>query len=282
MLSIWEAVWMAILQGLTEFLPISSSGHLAILGNVLRINTDGGALLEVVLHVGTLISIILIYYKDVWTLIREAVMLIVDGIRYLKNREEHPFRMYPERRMTLYVILASIPTAIIGLMVQKFLEDIFLSSLIAVGAALLVTALLLYASKGIKPGTKTLEEASIRDILTIGVVQGFATIPGISRSGSTIVTEMAAGFDPKLTVRFSFLISLPAVAGAALLSFIKADKSLVAVNAVSYLIGILVAAVVGYICLRFMVRILQKGKLYYFSYYCAVIGFFAIIMGFIL
>ena len=254
MLSIWEAVWMAILQGLTEFLPISSSGHLAILGNVLRINTDGGALLEVVLHVGTLISIILIYYKDVWTLIREAVMLIVDGIRYLKNREEHPFRMYPERRMTLYVILASIPTAIIGLMVQKFLEDIFLSSLIA----------------------------SIRDILTIGVVQGFATIPGISRSGSTIVTEMAAGFDPKLTVRFSFLISLPAVAGAALLSFIKADKSLVAVNAVSYLIGSLVAAVVGYICLRFMVRILQKGKLYYFSYYCAVIGFFAIIMGFIL
>jgi undecaprenyl-diphosphatase len=280
MITYWQAIWLAILQGLTEFLPVSSSGHLAIAGMLFHINTDVGPLFDVLLHVGTLIAVCAVYYKDVWVLIREVVLLVVDGIRYLVNRTKNPFRMYRERLLALYVILASIPTAVIGLLVQKFLEDLFLSSLTAVGCALLITAAILFLSKKIPAGTKNLEDMKIRDVLTIGTVQGFATIPGISRSGSTIVTEFAAGLNPEFAVEFSFLISLPAIAGAALLNLLDAGLDSFAVNAGPYLVGVLLAALTGYLCIRFLLRILKKGKFYYFGYYCAAIGLVAVIAGF--
>lgn len=176
MLSWWQALWMAIVQGLTEFLPVSSSGHLVLASELLGINTDGGALFEVILHVGTLVAVFIVYYKDVWSLIKEGVMLIVDGIRYLINKAEHPFQMYPERKMVLLVIVASIPTAIIGLFVEKFLQDIFMSSVIAVGITLLITCALLLLSQKIKLGHKKVEKTSYRDALAVGIVQGIATL----------------------------------------------------------------------------------------------------------
>ena len=280
MITYWQAIWLALVQGLTEFLPVSSSGHLAIAGMLLGANTDAGPLFDILLHVGTLLAVCAVYYKDVWILIREVVLLVVGGVRYLINKEKYPFRMYRERLLAVYVILASIPTAIIGLLVQKFLEDLFLSSLTAVGCALLITAAILFLSRKIPAGTKKLEDMKIRDVLTIGTAQGFATIPGISRSGSTIVTEFAAGLDPEFAVEFSFLISLPAIAGAALLNLLKAGFGTFAANAGPYLLGMLIAGVSGYLCIRFLLQILKKGKFYYFGYYCAAIGLIAVIGGF--
>ena len=279
MLSYWQAIWMAIVQGLTEFLPVSSSGHLVLAIQSLGIQTDGGPLLEVILHIGTLIAVFIVYYKDVWSLIKEGVLLIVDGVRYLVNKAKYPFRMYPERKMVVMVLIASVPTAVLGLFVEAFLQDLFMSSAIAVGVMLLVTSALLLLSTKIKQGSKRVEKATYRDALAVGIVQGIATMPGISRSGSTIVAGLAGGFDREFAIRFSFLISIPAIAGASLLTFIKADLAELAANAGPYLVGLVLSAAVGYLCIRTLLRMLKNHTFHYFGYYCGAVGVIAIICG---
>ena len=282
MLSYWQAIWMAIVQGLTEFLPVSSSGHLVLASQILDIQTDGGPLLEVILHIGTLIAVFIVYYKDVWSLIKEGVLLIVDGVRYLVNKAKYPFRMYPERKMVVMVLIASVPTAVLGLFVEAFLQDLFMSSAIAVGVMLLVTSALLLLSTKIKQGSKRVEKATYRDALAVGIVQGIATMPGISRSGSTIVAGLAGGFDREFAIRFSFLISIPAIAGASLLTFIKADLAELAANAGPYLVGLVLSAAVGYLCIRTLLRMLKNHTFHYFGYYCGAVGVIAIICGLVM
>ena len=282
MLSYWQAIWMAIVQGLTEFLPVSSSGHLVLASQILGIQTDGGPLLEVILHIGTLIAVFIVYYKDVWSLIKEGVLLIVDGVRYLVNKAKYPFRMYPERKMVVMVLIASVPTAVLGLFVEAFLQDLFMSSAIAVGVMLLVTSALLLLSTKIKQGSKRVEKATYRDALAVGIVQGIATMPGISRSGSTIVAGLAGGFDREFAIRFSFLISIPAIAGASLLTFIKADLAELAANAGPYLVGLVLSAAVGYLCIRTLLRMLKNHTFHYFGYYCGAVGVIAIICGLVM
>ena len=282
MLSYWQAIWMAIVQGLTEFLPVSSSGHLVLASQILGIQTDGGPLLEVILHIGTLIAVFIVYYKDVWSLIKEGVLLIVDGVRYLVNKAKYPFRMYPERKMVVMVLIASVPTAVLGLFVEAFLQDLFMSSAIAVGVMLLVTSALLLLSTKIKQGSKRVEKATYRDALAVGIVQGIATMPGISRSGSTIVAGLAGGFDREFAIRFSFLISIPAIAGASLLTFIKADLAELAANAGPYLVGLVLSAAVGYLCIRTLLRMLKNHTFHYFGYNCGAVGVIAIICGLVM
>ncbi len=282
MLSYWQAIWMAIVQGLTEFLPVSSSGHLVLASQILGVQTDGGPLLEVILHIGTLIAVFIVYYKDVWSLIKEGVLLIVDGVRYLVNKAKYPFRMYPERKMVVMVLIASVPTAVLGLFVEAFLQDLFMSSAIAVGVMLLVTSALLLLSTKIKQGSKRVEKATYRDALAVGIVQGIATIPGISRSGSTIVAGLADGFDREFAIRFSFLLSIPAIAGASLLTFIKSDLAELAANAGPYLVGLVLSAAVGYLCIRTLLRMLKNHTFHYFGYYCGAVGVIAIICGLVM
>lgn len=282
MLSYWQVIWMAVVQGLTEFLPVSSSGHLVLASQILDIQTDGGPLLEVILHIGTLIAVFIVYYKDVWSLIKEGVLLIIDGVRYLVNKAKYPFRMYPERKMVVMVLIASVPTAVLGLFVEAFLQDLFMSSAIAVGVMLLVTSALLLLSTKIKQGSKRVEKATYRDALAVGIVQGIATMPGISRSGSTIVAGLAGGFDREFAIRFSFLISIPAIAGASLLTFIKADLAELAANAGPYLVGLVLSAAVGYLCIRTLLRMLKNHTFHYFGYYCGAVGVIAIICGLVM
>ena len=282
MLSYWQAIWMAVVQGLTEFLPVSSSGHLVLASQILEIQTDGGPLLEVILHIGTLIAVFIVYYKDVWSLIKEGVLLIIDGVRYLVNKAKYPFRMYSERKMVVMVLIASVPTAVLGLFVEAFLQDLFMSSAIAVGVMLLVTSALLLLSTKIKQGSKRVEMATYRDALAVGIVQGIATMPGISRSGSTIVAGLAGGFDREFAIRFSFLISIPAIAGASLLTFIKADLAELAANAGPYLVGLVLSAAVGYLCIRTLLRMLKNHTFHYFGYYCGAVGVIAIICGLVM
>ena len=277
-ISILHAIIMGIVQGLTEFLPISSSGHLVLAKYLLKADLGANsAFFEILLHLGTFIAICIVYAKDVWSLIKEFIKLVGDVYHYFKDKK--PIEVYPERKMLLLVLIASVPTAILGLIIEKTLADVFMSSVLAVGLTLLITAAILILSTRIPVGHKKLKGIKYTDALFIGFVQGIAVTPGISRSGSTIVAGQSAGLDKEFAIRFSFLISLPAIAGAVLLSLTDLNGQDIALNGGAYLIALVVSAAVGYVCIRWMLQLLKKNKLYYFGYYCAVIGAVAVITG---
>lgn len=270
-----QAAIMGLVQGLTEFLPVSSSGHLVLAKLLLGAQTDTSALFEILLHVGTLAAVVIIYYRDVWNLIKEGVLLIADCFLWLFRKKQ--FALYPERKMVLMILLVSIPTALLGLVMEAFLEDIFLSSALAVGLALLVTGTVLLLISKIPAGHKKIEKMKTRDALFIGVVQGIATIPGISRSGSTISAGLFCGLDKEFAIRFSFLMSIPAILGAAVLKLTKISAADLALNVGPYLLGMVVAALVGYLCIRWLLNLLKKNQFHYFGYYCLAIGCIAVI-----
>ncbi len=272
-----QALIMGLVQGLTEFLPVSSSGHLVLSKFILGAQLDTSALFEILLHVGTLVAVFIVFWKDVWSLIREGIFLIRDLIVCLLRKKK--LMLYPERKMLLFIILASIPTAILGLLMEKFLEDLFLSSLIAVGFALLVTGTFLLLIRKLPQGHKKLPQMKGRDAFTIGIIQGIATIPGISRSGSTVAAGLFCGLDKEFAFRFSFLMSIPAILGAAVLKLTDVSGADLATNAGPYLIGMIVAALTGYLCVKWLRNLIQKNQFHYFGYYCLVVGMLSVIWG---
>jgi len=275
-MSFWQALVMGIIQGLAEFLPISSSGHLVLFRHILGINADVSSLFEVLLHVGTLGAVFVVFWEDVRSLIFEAFLLIGDAFMWLIKRKK--IEMYPARKMVLLILVSSIPTAIIGLIIEVLLEDFFLSSLVAVGVALIVTAAILYAISKMPVGKKKLGKMKYDDALFIGIVQGISVIPGISRSGSTVAAGIFSGLDKEFAFKYSFLVSIPAILGAAVLKLfsITAADSL---YMIAYLAGAAVAFAVGYFSITFLRYLVRKDKYYYFSYYCILAGFLAILIG---
>ncbi len=286
-MSIFQAIVLGIIQGLTEFLPISSSGHLVIFKYILGVNIDAGAvaesgaLFEVILHVGTLLAIIVIYYKDVLMLIREGIGLIIDLIRFIsggfrKKRNRVRIVATRDRRMLLLILTASLPTALIGFLLKDIFEQYLMQSLLATGIALLITGGLLKLSQRLVSGHKRVEKATYKNAVAVGLLQGLAITPGISRSGSTIVGGLLCGFDKEFAIKFSFLMSLPAVGGAALLKATEVPLELIRLNAAAYLSGMAASAIVGFICIKTLLVLLRRNKFHYFSYYCFLVGALAI------
>lgn len=272
-----QAIIMGLVQGLAEFLPVSSSGHLVLSKFILGAELGTSALFEILLHVGTLAAVFVFYWKDVLNLIKEGLFLIKDIFLLIFKRKK--FELYVERKLVVFIIVASIPTAILGLLMEAFLEDLFLSSVIAVGFALLVTGTMLMMIRKMPKGQKTLEEMNGRDALTIGLVQGIATIPGISRSGSTVTAGLFCGMDKEFAFRFSFLMSIPAILGAAVLKLMDVDMADLAANAGPYAVGMIVSAVVGYASIRWLKNLIQKDQFHYFGYYCLAVGLVSIVYG---
>ena len=267
---------MGIIQGLTEFLPVSSSGHLAIFRSILNVNTDVSALFEALLHLGTLAAVFVVFWSDVKMLIIETLKLIRDAVLWVVKKQK--IELYTERMLSLLVIVASVPTAIIGLIVELFLEDLLLSSLISVGIGLLITGALLLLMTKIPQSNKQLKDMKLRDGVFIGLIQGIATIPGISRSGSTVTAGLFCGLEKDFAYRFSFLISIPAILGATLLELLQisaADAS----NFGLYLVGMVIAGVIGYFSLIWMRQLLQKWKFHYFGFYDLAVGLIVLIIG---
>ena len=248
---------LAIAQGVAEFLPISSSGHLAVLGQLFGFDAEQNVQLNVVLHFGTLVAIVVYYWKHLWTMVL--------------NRSKRP--------LIGWVILGSVPAAIVGLGVKKLgLEGEIFNNYFVVGAGFLITATLLRCAmkkSNFDAATEPLESLTWKKALTIGIAQGIAVCPGISRSGSTIATALQCKLDPAASAEFSFLLAIPAIGGAALLDFVKVWKESVeqgtgfTLNSDFFLMlwGGVAAAVVGYISLRLLMVILKKGKLTIFSNY---------------
>lgn len=272
-----QAIIMGLVQGLAEFLPVSSSGHLVLSKFILGAELGTSALFEILLHVGTLLAVFVFYWKDVLNLIKEGLLLIKDSFLFVFKRKK--FDLYLERKMVVFIIVASIPTAILGLLMEVFLEDLFLSSVVAVGFALLVTGTMLMLIRKMPKSDKTLEEMKGRDAFTIGLIQGIATIPGISRSGSTVTAGLFCGLDKEFAFRFSFLMSIPAILGAAVLKLMDVSIADLTANAGPYAVGMIVAAVVGYASIRWLKNLIQKDQFHYFGYYCLAVGLISIVYG---
>lgn len=263
-MSYLTAILMGLIQGIAEFLPISSSGHLAIFQNFFGMSDveHDYMLFDVLLHLGTLIAVFAAYWGDIVGLIREFFTMV--HLRRLPAGE-HPD--YPARRMIVMLIVATLPLFLI-LPVKDRVESLY-SNTFFVGFALLVTGALLFFSDRMRRGTKTERSATMLDALIVGVGQALAVVPGISRSGTTIATGMARKFDREFAVRFSFLLSIPAVLGANILSLADAFQSEMDWSLLPmYLVGVAVAAVSGYLSIRLLRYIAKKGSFGWFSYYC--------------
>ncbi len=268
-----QSAILGLVQGLTEFLPVSSSGHLAIFKEILGADALTTTLtLDILLHVGTLFAVFLVYYKDIWALIREFFLMVWDVLR------GKPDFKSPYRRFVLMVIIGSIPAGIVGVF---FKDAISTLPLFAIGIALFVTAILLWISDRLPEGGKTMETASLPSAFLVGLFQGFAILPGISRSGSTIVGARTAGYTREFAVKFSFILSIPAILGAALLDVLDIITGEAAAIAVlPALVGMAVAAISGFFAIRWLLKLVQNSKFHYFSYYCLFAGILSFILYF--
>lgn len=272
-MTILEAIILGIFQGISEFLPISSSGHLVILQNLFGI-TEGNVFFTVMLHFGTLLAVFIVYFKDIIFIIKEFINLIGDLIKTRRLRLDNQYKI-----LGVMIIIGSIPTALMGLFLEDFFEGLY-SSITAVGVALLITGVLLWLAEKKSHSTKTVKDLKAIDALVIGTFQGFAIAPGISRSGSTIVGALFRGLDKKLATRFSFLLSIPAILGASILEFAKVlsePNNIYISNAL--ILGILLSCISGIIAIKLLIKLLEKGKLHYFSYYVWLLGIITIIIG---
>ena len=274
-MSIWNAILLGLVQGIAEFLPISSSGHLSILQNLFHMSTteNGHLFFDVLLHLGTLISICIVYWRDIVAMVRETFAFF----RNTRLPAEQRQQQLPAARMVLMIILATLPLFLI-LPINDKVEQLYYHTFF-IGLMLILTGSLLFVADKMPKGTRTEKNMRVRDALIIGVCQAVATIPGLSRSGTTIAAGMATGLDRSFAVRFSFLMSLPAVLGANILSLAKAgiDVSLLP----AYLIGMLVAMVSGVAAIGLVKRLTSKGRFGAFSYYCWGAGALTMILSLI-
>lgn len=271
--------FLGFVQGVAEFLPISSSGHLSLLQNFLGLQSaeESNLFLDVVLHLGTLISVFIYYWNDIVSMVKEFFR----GCGALVHPDPREKHIPPARRMVLLVIIGTLPLFVI-LPFKKYI-DLLYNNTWFIACALLVTGCLLFISDRLSKGHKAERSTSVLDVIIIGFSQALATVPGLSRSGTTISTAMLLGCKREFAVRYSFLLSIPAVIGANILSLKDAaeggiDWSLM----LSYLLGVVVSAVVGYFAIRLVNALSNKGKFGNFAYYCWGVGILALILSAVL
>lgn len=290
-MNLLQAIIMGIVQGITEFLPVSSSGHLTILKNLFGMK-DVKITFDLMLHFGTLVAIFIVYWKDILWLIGSGLGIIRDSISnvitYFKSVKKGgrrlPYRKVISnqyRKFTWMVIVSTIPTGVIGYTFEKSFHMDNMGLLVP-GICLFITAILLMIADKCPGGSKLPGDVTYTNAFAIGIVQGLATLPGISRSGSTISACLMSGFDKKFAVKYSFIMSIPAILGAVVLKMGDLSKDALSKGEIAcYGVGTVVSAVVGYFCIRIMLKLVKERKFKYFAYYCIVIGVFSIVAFFV-
>ena len=266
---------LGLVQGVAEFLPISSSGHLTLFQHFFGMEQPD-QLFNVLVHFATLLAVCVYYFKDVVGMVREFFL----GARDLLTGQQKG-KLVPEaRRMVLLVIVGTLP--LFAVLPIKDLVEGLGSSPAVVSCILLLTGCILFVSDRMAKGRKTVSDAKLKDVLLVGVAQGIATLPGLSRSGTTISAGMALGFERSFAVRYSFLMSLPAVLGATLLEVVdvlQMEGGLAPGLLPRYLLGMAVAGVVGYFSIRLVNLLASKGKFGAFAYYCWGAGLLFLILS---
>lgn len=292
-MTLTESILLGLLQGLTEFLPVSSSGHLVILRQLLGTSAaETGILFDVMLHLGTLAAVFTAFWSDIRRLARETVCIFRDGIQNLKmlykklrtGEEPRYTRIVHNnyRKFILLILISTIPTAFIGMVAEPAVE--FASgSLLAAGIGLYVTSVMLLVVDFIKDGEKLPRDAGYWCAVVIGVCQGLAVFPGVSRSGITIAACLLCGFHKKFSVKYSFIMSIPAILGAAIWEL--RSLSGIRFQALPFLyglIGVIIAGVVGYFCIGIMIKLIRRKRFRYFACYCFLIGTAALVCHFVM
>ena len=273
-MSYLTAVLLGLVQGVTEFLPVSSSGHLAIAEQLLNLQgaSNVPGFFDVLLHLGTLVAVFIAYWDD----IRDMIVEFFAGIGDLAHHST-PNPVPPARRLILLIIVGTLPLfAMVPF--RRFFSSLG-DNMYFIGGALIFTGILLFVSDRVRHGRKTEKTATLLDALLVGLGQAVALCPGISRSGMTITTGCFAGFERKFAVRFAFLLSIPAVIGANILSLKDAiDAGIDWASVPAYLVGVAVAAVSGYACIRLLRYIAEKGRFGAFAYYCWAVGALTLVL----
>ena len=258
--SIFEAIFLGMVQGLTEFLPVSSSGHLVISQYFLGVK-EPGVTFEVLVHFGTLFSVIWVFWKDITNLFL--------GFS----------RQMQQRKLMALLAISIIPTGLMGVFLGPFFKGLY-ENVTAVGFMLLVTGLILWLIERLPVGTKNIKKMGVSDALLISLAQGFAIIPGISRSGSTITAALARNLDMETAVRFSFLMSLPVIFGATIMEardIFSAGSEHIYI--IPYAIATVTAFFAGIVAIKTFIKLLKARKFRYFSYYCWFMGTLVIIIS---
>ena len=261
-----QALILGLIQGLTEYLPVSSSGHLAIGSYLFGIEGEENLAFTVVVHVATVLSTFVILWSEIDWIFRGLFK----------------FKLNDETKYFLNIVVSMIPIGIVGVFFKDYVEEVFGSGLLIVGCMLLLTAALLAFSYYAKPRIK--ETISWKDALVIGLAQAAAVMPGLSRSGSTIATGLLLGNKKEMMAKFSFLMVIPPILGEALLDTMKAIKGANPFGDISTLalaVGFVAAFVSGCLACKWMINIVKKGKLIYFGIYCAIVGVVTIICSLI-
>lgn len=268
-----QALLMGLLQGLTEYLPVSSSGHLTIASTLFGIDGEENMLFTIMVHVATVLSTIVILGGEIWNIIKGMFGPLNNGAQGLN-------RLNPDQRYVLNILVSMIPIGIVGVFFKEQVEAIFGSGMTIVGICLLVTALLLTFSYYARPRER--ENISLGHAFIIGLAQAIAVLPGLSRSGSTIATGLMLGEKKSNMAQFSFLMVIPPILGEALLDVLKMVKGESLGAEIGWLpltIGFLAAFISGCVACKWMIGIVKKGKLIYFAYYCAIAGVISLIYG---
>lgn len=273
-MSYLQAIILGLVQGITEFLPVSSSGHLAILQSFFGLeSTENHLLFDVLLHLGTLGAVLVTYWRDIAGLTREGLVQL-----HLKKPRRGQKPDLLKQRMILFILFATLPLVLV-VFLRKAVTSLYENTFF-IGFALLVTGGLLFAADRLGHGTKNERNATLGSVMLVGLSQALATVPGLSRSGTTISVGMFCGFERSFAVKFSFLLSVPAVLGANLLTFIDAvqagiDFSLLPV----YLVGVLAAFVSGFFAISLLRILVQKSRFGSFAYYCWGAGLVTLILS---
>lgn len=246
-----QSIFLGILQGITEFLPISSSGHLVLAQKFFNFQTPP-ILFDALIHLGTTIAVIIYFWKD-----------LLNILLNLKNKEN--------QKLILFIIIGTIPVVIVGLLLQDSIERIF-NSFFMVGISFLITAAILSATIFVKNPSKNIEKMNWRDALFIGFFQAVAILPGVSRSGSTISSAIFRKIDRQAAFKFSFFIAIPAVLGAVILQIVDLKNQQNGNDSLICFVGVVAAIFSGLLALKFLNKVLLGKKFYLFAIYCAILG----------
>ena len=295
-MTLLQAIFMGVIQGLTEFLPVSSSGHLALFKILFGVETDTGMLFDVLLHVGTLIAICTVYYRDIAKMIVEGLCIIRDAfcnigiffqnigtfVKHKGGQEmDSGHRSYRRivnssyRKFVMLIIVSTIPTGIIGYVGKNAVANAS-EILIVPGICLIITAILLFVADLLKSGEKLPKDVTDTNAFLIGIAQGVATLPGLSRSGTTITACLLSGFNRKFAVKYSFIMSIPAILGAMVLELKDFSAAVAGTEIVYYIVGMVIAAVIGYICIKVMLFVVGRKRFRGFAIYCLIVGIISI------
>lgn len=271
----FQAIILGLAQGLAEFLPISSSGHLALLQYFFDVSAENVLPFAVLLHFGTLVSVFIVYWKDIVELVKELGAVISDifrgrGLRINAN---------PVRRLGFMIIVATIPTAVIGLLFNDAFAALYLS-LVSIGIGLLITGTILFVAERMSRSNKTVKEMKFRNAVFVGIMQGIAICPGISRSGSTLFGGLISGLNKEFAVKFAFLISIPSILGSVIMEAPDAFRAGMDISLIGPVaVGVVVSALSGLFAIKAMIKLVSNKRLIGFSVYTWALGIAVIIYG---